>query len=100
MTVIGDCTRYPEAFQLPSIEARRIAQTVFQLFSRIGVARVILSDQGSNFISTLSKQVYEMLGVKGITTSPYKSQSNGQCERYNGTLQKVLMKLCIAYEKD
>jgi transposase InsO family protein len=41
-----------------------------------------------------------MLGVKGITTSLYRPQSNGKCERYNGTLKKVLKKLCITYEKD
>jgi hypothetical protein len=100
LTVIDEGTRYPEAFPLPSIEAERIAQSLVQLFSRVGVARVILSDQGSNFTSTLLKQLYEMLGVKGITTSPYRPQSNGKCERYNGTLKKVLKKLCITYEKD
>jgi transposase InsO family protein len=68
-------TRYPEAFPLPSIE-------------------------GSNFTSTLLKQFNEMLCVKGITTSPNRPQSNGKCERYNGTLKKVLKKLCITYEKD
>jgi transposase InsO family protein len=99
LTVIDEGTRYPEAFPLPSIEAERIAQSLVQLFSRVGVARVILSDQGSNFTSTLLKQ-YEMLGVKGITTSLYRPQSNGKCERYNGTLKKVLKKLCITYEKD
>jgi transposase InsO family protein len=100
LTVIDEGTRYPEAFPLPSIEAERIAQSLVQLFSRVGVARVILSDQGSNFTSTLLKQLYEMLGIKGITTSPYRPQSNGKCERYNGTLKKVLKKLCITYEKD
>ena len=45
LTVIDEVTRYPEAFPLPSIEAERIAQSLVQLFSRVGVARVILSDQ-------------------------------------------------------
>jgi transposase InsO family protein len=35
-----------------------------------------------------------------ITTSPNRPQSNGKCDRYNGTLKKVLKKLCITYEKD
>jgi hypothetical protein len=61
-------TRYPEAFPLPSIEVERIAQSLIQLFSRVGVARVILSEHGNNFTSTLLKQLYEMLGVKGIGT--------------------------------
>jgi hypothetical protein len=33
------------------------------------VARVILSDQGSNFTSTLLKQLYEMLGVRYLVPS-------------------------------
>jgi transposase InsO family protein len=94
LTVIDEGTRYPEAFPLPSIEAERIAQSLVQLFSRVGVARVILSDQGSNFTSTLLKQLYEMLGVKGITTSPHIPQSNGKCERYNGTLKKRIGTKC------
>jgi hypothetical protein len=44
LTVIGEGTRYPEAFPLPSIEAECIAQSLVQLFSRVGVARVILSN--------------------------------------------------------
>ena len=100
LTVIDEGTMYPGAFPLPSIEAERIAQSVVQLFSRVGVARVILSDQGNNFTSTLIKQLYEILGVKGFTTSPYRPQSNGKCERYNGALKKVLNKLYITYEKD
>jgi transposase InsO family protein len=93
-------TRYPEAFPLPRIETERIAQSLVKLFSRVGVARIILSDQDCNFTSTLLKQFHEMLCVKGITTSPNRHQSNGKCERYNGTLKKVLKKLCITYEKD
>ena len=90
LTVIDEGTRYTEAFPLPSIEAERIAQSFLQLVNRVGVGRVMLSDQGSNFTSTLLKQLHEMLGVKGITTSPYRSQSNGKCERYTVTLKKVL----------
>jgi transposase InsO family protein len=65
-------------------------QRLSQLVNRVGVVRVMLSDQGSNFTSTLLKQLHEMLGVKGITTSPYRPQSNGKCEHYTVTLKKVL----------
>ena len=96
LTVIDEDTRNPKPFPLPSIEVGRKAQSLVQLFSRIGVARVILSDQDSNFTSTLLKQLNGMLGVKGITTSPYRPQYNGKCERHNVALKKVLKKLyCI-----
>jgi transposase InsO family protein len=90
LTVIDEGTRYTKAFPLPSIEVDRIAQSLLQLVNRVGVGRVMLSDQGSNFTSTLLKQLHEMLGVKGITTSPHRPRSNGKCERYTVALKKVL----------
>jgi hypothetical protein len=73
LTVIDEDTRNPKTFPLPSIEAERKAQSLVQLVSRVGVARVILSEQDSNFTSTLLKQLNEMLCVKGIYNS-----SNGE----------------------
>ena len=48
----------------------------------------IHSDRGTSF---LSKEVREYLTNPGIATSrrtPYHSQGNGQCERYNGIIWK------------
>lgn len=91
---------YVEAFPLPSIEAERVAESLFELFSRVGVPMTILSDQGSNFTSRLLSKLYEASGVKGVTSSQYQPQSNGKCERYNRTPKKVLNKLCISHKKD
>lgn len=46
LTIIDEATRYPEAFALPSCEAERIADTLIMLFSRVGIPKTILTDQG------------------------------------------------------
>uniref|UniRef100_A0A8C6U536 Integrase catalytic domain-containing protein n=1 Tax=Neogobius melanostomus TaxID=47308 RepID=A0A8C6U536_9GOBI len=85
-------TRYPEAFPLRSIKAKQIANCLLQLFSRVGVAQEILTDCGTNFMSKLLKQVYQLLGIKGIRTTPYHPQTDGLVERYNKTLKHMLRK--------
>lgn len=58
MLVVTDyATRYPEVFALRSIKAKNVATCLVQLFSRVGLPCEILTDQGTNFMSTLLKQV-------------------------------------------
>lgn len=93
MLVITDyATKYPEVFPLKSIKARAIAGSLIQLFSRVGFPKDIVTDQGSNFMSDLLRQVYKLLGIKGIRTTPYHPQTDGLTERFNQTLKQMLRK--------
>jgi len=56
ITAIDDATRYREAFAMPSVEAEKVANVLIELFSRVGVPQVILTDQGTNFTSKLMNQ--------------------------------------------
>ena len=55
------------------------------LFSRVGIPEEILTDQGSNFMTTLLQEIYQLLG---ITPSPYHPQTDGLVERFNGAMMK------------
>ena len=65
---ICDATKYPEAIPLPSIEAERIAKELMIVFSRMGIPKEILTDQGTNFMSTLLHEVYQLLNDTRILT--------------------------------
>ena len=52
--------------------------------------RTLLSDQGSNYLSKLCKQVYKEMGVRKLQTSAYYPQGNGLVERFNHTLVNML----------
>ena len=94
--VISDyATRYPEAYAMGTVTAPAIAEKLIDFFSRYGVPKEILTDQGSNFMSELLKEIYRLLGVKSIRTSPYHPQTDGLVERYNQTLKMMLRKVLL-----
>ena len=78
-------TRYPEAIPLKSIDASEIpvAEELIKLFSHVGIPDEILTDQGSNFTSQLLIEIYRMLHIHPIRTTPYHPQTNGLAERFN-----------------
>uniref|UniRef100_A0A8C6LCR8 ribonuclease H n=1 Tax=Nothobranchius furzeri TaxID=105023 RepID=A0A8C6LCR8_NOTFU len=100
LVVCDYATRYPEAFPLKKVKARQIANCLIQMFSRVGVPREILTDQGTNFTSKLLREVYALLGVTGIKTSPYHPQTDGLVERFNKTLKSMLRKFVKNSGKD
>ena len=100
LTICDYATRYPEAIPLPSTEAERIAKELVKLFARVGIPDEILSDQGTNFMSTLLQEIYQMLHIKRIRTTPYHPQTDGLVERFNGTLKSMLRKLTSKNQKD
>ncbi|XP_078694909.1 uncharacterized protein LOC144923898 [Branchiostoma floridae x Branchiostoma belcheri] len=100
LTIVDHATRYPEAIPLPSTEAERVANALMTFFSRVGIAAEILTDQGSNFMSTVLTQMCAKLGVSKLKTTPYHPQTNGVCERFNGTLKSMLRKLVADDAKD
>ena len=100
LVVCDYATRWPEAVPLKSIDAGHVAEELMVLFSRVGVPKEILTDQGSNFTSQLLKEVYWLLSIKLIRTSPYHSQTDGLVERFNQTLKAMLRRTATDEGKD
>lgn len=65
-------------------------------FSRIGFLQEILTDQGTDFMSKLLDKcildVYCLLGIKGLRTTPHHPQTDGLTEQFNETLKQMLSK--------
>ena len=60
----------------------------------------ILTDQGSNFQSQLLRELYRLLHVDAIRTSPYHPQTDGLVERFNQTLKAMLKRTASEEGKD
>ena len=100
LVICDYATRYPEAIPLRSIDAEHIAEELIKVFSRVGVPKEILTDQGSNFTSQLLAEVYRLLHIQPIKTSPYHPQTDGLVERFNQTLKAMLRKTVLDEGKD
>ena len=77
-----------------------MAEELVKLFSRVGIPREILTDQGSNFTSKLLAEMYRLLHIKALRTSPYHPQCDGLVERFNKTLKEMLRKTAKEEGKD
>ena len=100
LVVCDYATRYPEAIAMRTIDAERVAEELVQMFARVGIPQEILTDQGTNFTSQLLAQVYRLLQVIGLRTSPYHPQTDGMVERFNATLKEMLRKSASEDGKD
>ena len=83
-----------------SIDAKHVAEELIKVFSRVGVPQEILTDQGSNFTSQLLAELYRLLHVHPIRTSPYHPQTDGLVERFNQMLKAMLRKTAASDGKD
>ncbi|XP_076446988.1 uncharacterized protein LOC143284205 [Babylonia areolata] len=100
LVMVDYATRYPEAVPLRSIDAPTVAEALWQMWTRVGVPDQVLSDQGTQFMGNVMREVHQLLGIKGLFTSPYHAQANGLVERFNATLKKMLQRLCIKRPRD
>ncbi|XP_063600361.1 uncharacterized protein LOC134776542 [Penaeus indicus] len=100
LTAVDYAMRYPEAVALPSIDTPTVAEALVTIFSRVGVPREILSDRGTQFTSDIMKEVYRLLSIQSLTTTPYHAMCNGLVEKFNGTLKKMLKRMCIEQPKE
>lgn len=84
MLVICDyASRYPEVFPLKNIKAKSVAFCLVQFFSRVGFPQEMLTDRRINFTSKLLQQVYQLLGIRGVKTTPYHPETESLVERFN-----------------
>ena len=85
LVMVDYATRYPEALPLRAATAKAVARELMLLFSRVGIAREILTDQGSCFILRVLKELLSLLQVKQLRTSVYHPQTDELVERFNKT---------------
>ena len=100
LVICDYATRYPEAIALRTIDAPRIAKELITFFARVGIPEEILTDQGTNFTSQLLKEVYRLLQIRPIRTTPYHPQTDGLVKRFNHTLKSMLRKTANKDGKD
>ena len=100
LVICDYATRYPEAIPLHSTDASHIAEELMGVFDRVGIPSEILTDQGSNFTSQLLTELYRMLHIHPIRTTPYHPQTDGLVERFNQTLKSMLRKAATKEGRD
>ena len=70
LTLVDFSTRWPEAIPLKRTKTENVAEALFDIFSRLGIPKVVLSDNGRQLISDSMQETMKMLGVEQKLSAP------------------------------
>jgi transposase InsO family protein len=70
------------------------------IFTRFGVPREIVTDQGTQFTSHLVKAITKQYQIKHRKSTPYHPQANGQVESTNKVIDSILTKTVQLHHMD
>ena len=101
LVITDHFTRYAQAFPSKTQTPLATAKLLWNNFIlHYGFPEKIITDQGRNFEGELIGHLCQLAGVQKLRTSPYHPQTNGQCERFNGTPLNMLGTLTPEQKKD
>ena len=87
-------SKYVIAYVVKDQTARTATETLRNgYFGLFGAPAYLVSDQGKAFTGHLISNLCELYGVQKLRTSPYHAQTNGQVERMNQTIIRMIGKL-------
>ena len=83
-------SKWPEVIRIGNIRSKTIIETMKNIFTRLGLPREIVSDNGTQFVSGETKQFLEQLKIKHRTVALYAPSQNGLVERFNRVLSEKI----------
>lgn len=91
LTIQDLLTKFSLAIPLRYTTSVAVADAfVNELICVFGAPRIILTDQGSNFVSSLLKNVARRFKIRRVKTTAYRPQANGSVERSHQVLWEYL----------
>lgn len=91
LTMQDQLSKYCLGVPLPNALASTIADAFVKRYIRIfGAPRIVLTDQGRNFLSSPMKRIAKRIKIKQVKTTAFHPQSNGSLERSHHALGEFL----------
>ena len=95
LTTLCLASKWPDAVPLRSVTAKAVMEGLWQIFSRMALPMSIFTDQGSQLTGKLMHEVCQLMGIDKLQTTAYQPQTNGELERFQGTLNSMLTKATL-----
>ena len=90
LSVIDCFSKYCWLMPLPTKEAEPIVDRLSTIFREFGCPHILQSDNGKEFVATITGELCSQLKIKKIHGRPYHPQSQGQIESLNKRVKKAL----------
>ncbi|XP_048003061.1 uncharacterized protein K02A2.6-like [Leguminivora glycinivorella] len=90
--IVDSTTKWIEIFRMPRTTTSSVIKVLCETFSRFGLPRSIVSDNGPQFCSAQYDQFLQSNGIKKILTPTYHPASNGAAENAVKLCKKAIKK--------
>ena len=70
------------------------------IYPNYGIPDAVISDRGSQFVSSFTRDLYSKSGIELKATTAYRPQSNGEAERVNQEIRTYLRMYCVEKPDD
>ena len=101
LVVTDHFSRWVELFPVPDQSAQTCARVMLnEVISRYGCPLAIHSDQGRCYESNIFKELCKMLEVRKSRTSVRNPRCNGQAERFNKTMVRMVRSYLKGQQKE
>ena len=95
LTLIDRFSRWPAAIPLKDISTESVINALSHgWISSFGIPKIITTDRGSQFSSSVWTQLMETWGIQHKMTTAYHPEANGMVERFHRRLKESLMAIC------
>ena len=90
LCIVADSfSRFPSAYLLKDLTAKSTCQSLLEFFSWAGVSSVVVSDNGTDFNSAITKEFMKRMGCSPRFSSPNHPKCQGLCEGFNQTFKNM-----------
>ncbi|KAK8713370.1 hypothetical protein V6N13_148590 [Hibiscus sabdariffa] len=94
-------SKWVVAIATPKNDAKTVMKFLHKnIFTRFGVPRALISDEGSHFDNKLIAKALQRYGVKHRIATAYHPQTNGQVEISNREIKQIIEKTISTSRKD
>ena len=100
MVMVDICTKFVILKAIPDKTSLTIAEELINVFCDFGFPRILQSDNGTEFVNSLVKDVYKVSGIDHRLISPYHPRANGAAERTVQTAVHTLQKSMNGMARD
>ena len=101
LLVVDYVSKWVEAIPTLTNDAKVVAQFLrSHIFSRFGIPRALITDNGTHFCNKVIDKVLQKYGVRHRTSFAYHPRSNGQAEVSNREIKSILEKIVNSSRKD